>query len=207
MPLAVPIANVVGQKADDGRMVALVRQVRDKQSFGRLPHTAQFGRVRRGVFSFAVGKVFGSELIHSIADFPRIPALERFLDPNWADGNAVGEVLSLFAGVESNAAVVAEEKRLEVVNVGVVNVGVGAVSPSVGKFVVVVVRIHKDRQAHLFQITSAQSGVCLCFGFGKRGQKHSGKNGNDGDDDEKLDERKAKPSSIPLEERLGKHGN
>lgn len=128
--------------------------------------------------------------------------MERFFHSDWADGNAVGKVLSLFAGVESNAAVVAEEKRLEVVNVGVVNVGVGAVSPSVGKFVVVVVRIHKNCQAHLFQIASAQGGGCLCFGFGKRRQKHSG---NDGDDDEKFDEGKTKSVSIPMEGNWGKH--
>ena len=125
--------------------------------------------------------------------------MERFFHPNWADGNAVGKVLSLFAGVESNAPVVAEKERLEVVDVGVVDLSIGTVPPSVGKFVVVVVRIHKDCQAHLFQIASAQSGVCLCFGFGKRRQKHSGKNGNDGDDNEKLDEGKAKLSSIPME--------
>lgn len=201
MPLAVSIANVVGQKADDGRMVALVRQVRDKQSFCWLPHATQFGRVRRRIFSFAVGKVFGSELVHSVADFPRIPALERFFHPNRADGNAVGKVLSLFAGVESDAPVVAEKERFEVVDVGVVDAGIGAVPPSVGKFVVVVVRIHKDRQAHLFQITSAQSGVCLCFGFAERGQKHPGKNGDDGNDDKKFDEGKAKPASISMEER------
>ena len=144
-------------------------------------------------------------MAHSVADFPRIPALERFFHPNRANGNAVGKVLSLFASVKSNASVVAEEKRLEVVDVGVVNVGVGAVPPSVGKFVVVVVRIHQDRQAHLFQIASAQSGVCLCFGFGQRGQKHSGKNGNDGDDDENLDECKANSASIPMDGNLGKH--
>ena len=186
-------------------MVALVRQVRDKQSFCRLPHAAKFGRVCRRIFSFAVGKVFGSELVHPVADFPRIPALERFFHPNWADGNPVGEVLSLFTGVESDASVVAEKERLEVVNIGVVDVGIGAVSPSVGKFIVVVVRIHKDRQAHLFQIASAQSGVCLCFGFGQRGQKHSGKNGDDGDDNEKLDEGKSKSASIPMKKNWGKH--
>ena len=166
-----------------------------------MPHTTQLGRVRRRIFSFAVGEVFGSELVHSVADFPRIPTLERFFHSDWADGNAVGKVLSLFAGVESDAAVVAEEKRLEVVDVGVVDIGIGAVSPSVGKFVVVVVRIHKDCQAHLFQIASAQSGIRFCFGFGKRGQKHSGKNSNDGDDDEKFDEGESNPASISLGER------
>ena len=55
-------------------------------------------------------------------------------------------------------------------------------------YAVVVIRIHDGRRANLFQIVQTSRLLPLGFGFAKRRQEQSGKYGNDGDDDQQLDE-------------------
>ena len=46
-----------------------------------------------------------------------------------------------------------------------------------------------EGQSQLLQIIHAGDALGLGLGFGERGQEQAGEDGNDGDDDEQLDER------------------
>ena len=102
--------------------------------------------------------------------------------------NTVGEILALLARIKLSAAVVAKEKRLEVVDVGIVNVAVRALTPGVGEFVVIVIDVHVDRDPHLFQIAFAERARGLVLRLAQSGEQHPGEDGDNGNDDEKLNE-------------------
>src|SRR5204862_3556697 len=55
----------------------------------------------------------------------------------------------------------------------------------------VIVPIHLHSEGPVAHVGSASRGVRAGFGFGESGQKHRGKNGNDGDDNEQLDQGKS----------------
>ena len=64
-----------------------------------------------------------------------------------------------------------------------------------GIFVALVVGPKADAQPKLPEIVDAGGVLALVLGLGKRGKQKSGQDGNDGDNDKKLDQRK---SALPL---------
>jgi len=59
-----------------------------------------------------------------------------------------------------------------------------------GEPVAVIMRVHQDGHRILADIVFADGALGTLFGFGKRGQQHGGKNGDDGNDDQQLDQGK-----------------
>ena len=56
--------------------------------------------------------------------------------------------------------------------------------PLVGHFIPVIVRVHSESQAPLFHIGQATDRVRALLCLAQRRQKHPGKNGDDGNDDQ-----------------------
>ena len=65
---------------------------------------------------------------------------------------------------------------------------------------VVVIRVKLHEQTDLSEVVQAGNALSLLFGLSQRRQQHPGKDGDDGDDDEKFDEGKtqAKAASTGL---------
>jgi hypothetical protein len=74
----------------------------------------------------------------------------------------------------------------------------GAAVVAVGKAVVAVAGVELPGQGELSEIVLALDPLGLGLGFAQRRQEHRGKNGNDCDDDQQLDE----GESRSLEPRL-----
>src|SRR5437879_5625494 len=64
------------------------------------------------------------------------------------------------------------------------------------KPVLVVIRVHKHRKAHLPEVIQAACLLALLFGARQRGKQHTGQNGNDGDHDQEFDRREAKNRTV-----------
>ena len=60
-----------------------------------------------------------------------------------------------------------------------------------GKRIPVVLDIHPPRQHQLPTVVHAHDALGLGLGLGQRGQQQAGQNGDDGNDDEQLDQRES----------------
>ena len=59
-----------------------------------------------------------------------------------------------------------------------------------GEIPVIITHVKLETETHLSQVTQAGNGLGFQFGTSQGGKKHTSQNGNDGDDDEQLNERK-----------------
>lgn len=78
MTLTVTIAEIVRGQIHNQGMVACKSEIKDENRLREVPHTPQFRGIRRGKLVSRIGKVFGGVLIHPIANFPRVSALQQF---------------------------------------------------------------------------------------------------------------------------------
>ena len=135
-----------------------------------------------------IGEILRGVLVHPIANSPRIASLQRFLQSNRALRDPVGKVLPLLTCVKFGSPVVTEEKGLEVIDIGVVDIGVFPGAPGVGEFVVVVIDIHEDCDPHLFEIAAAECGVGAVFRLAERREEHAGEDSDNRNYDEEFNQ-------------------
>lgn len=117
-----------------------------------------------------------------------------------------GGFLGSGAAVDGDGRVVEEE--LGVPNVGFVGgpdgIGDIATDPSIGgaepvfhQFIAGIGVVHDPAQTELAGVVEALDGDSLGLGLGERGEQHAGKDGDDGNHDEKFDQREGVVSARP----------